>query len=967
MPDRALIDWNFEKESKKKTITSKTLESISLPPRFIGRRTEMRNYKSQLFDGKLKNLLITGAGGQGKTSLAGKLAQDLQADGYRVFAWSARMENSWAQFEFQMELALGEMGADYDRVRTRFSTDAERIRHFLDLLNQRFVNKVVFFLDNLESLQDPDSLSLKDEKVTLWIEALQANDQIILLATSRWALPNWEGEQLSLTRASYGDFLQMAQGLAARGNLPKEFLARERLREVYEALGGNGRGLDFFAAALKLLNDQEAESNFLKTLIDAQDEIKADMAIATIYAHLPPAEQALLQRLPLYHHPVPLEGIQKVGEGLAAKEALQRLMAVSLVEVYEESQWQALQYQISPLVAEWLSEKDLIDKNPSWRNLVADYQLFLFEQERPNLTQAIILHAALERAKRQEEADRLALDRIVGALNRTGLHQSILQHWLPLIAKSKDQKTRAEGLEQMGKQNLHLGNFTQAMPYFQKSLAIQEEIGDKAGKGNTLNNISAIYQAQGDYATALDYLKKSLAIRQKIGDKAGEGITLNNIATAYQAQGDYETTLDYLKKSLAIRQEISDKAGEGTTLNNIATVYQAQGDYMTALDYLKKSLAIIQEIGDKKNEGGALNNIAAVYKAQGDYATALDYLKKSLAIQEEIGNKAGEGAALSNISGIFQVQGDYATTLGYLKKSLAIQEEIGNKASEGTALNNIATVYQAQGDYATALDYLKKSLAIQEEIGNIQGESVAFNNISNIYREWGRYDEALEYSKRDLAICQKIGDKAGEGTALNTISQIYDAQDDYATALDYLKKSLAIRQEIGDKAGEGATLFNIGHIYAQNNEMQEALGAWVSVYRIATVINQHQALQALANLAPQLGLPEGLAGWDDLAKRIDAGKEISFGNTEQKENTAESEREQLAQFIQAVIKVAKENAPEAKQYFDDMSQLAGNEKAPVELRELGKVLQRVLMGEKSPELSGLPEEMQEIVQEALKE
>jgi tetratricopeptide (TPR) repeat protein len=72
----------------------------------------------------------------------------------------------------------------------------------------------------------------------------------------------------------------------------------------------------------------------------------------------------------------------------------------------------------------------------------------------------------------------------------------------------------------------------------------------------------------GDYTTALTYLTNSLAIHQEIGDKAEEGTTLNNIAKIYQAQGDYTIALTYLTNSLAINQEIGDKAGEGTTLNN---------------------------------------------------------------------------------------------------------------------------------------------------------------------------------------------------------------------------------------------------------------------------------------------------------------------------------------------------------------------------------------------------------------
>jgi tetratricopeptide (TPR) repeat protein len=58
-----------------------------------------------------------------------------------------------------------------------------------------------------------------------------------------------------------------------------------------------------------------------------------------------------------------------------------------------------------------------------------------------------------------------------------------------------------------------------------------------------------IYRAQGDYTTALTHLTNSLAISQEIGDKAGEGTTLNNIALIYRAQGDYTTALTHLTNS----------------------------------------------------------------------------------------------------------------------------------------------------------------------------------------------------------------------------------------------------------------------------------------------------------------------------------------------------------------------------------------------------------------------------------
>ncbi|UOG91094.1 MAG: tetratricopeptide repeat protein [Candidatus Thiothrix sulfatifontis] len=303
---------------------------------------------------------------------------------------------------------------------------------------------------------------------------------------------------------------------------------------------------------------------------------------------------------------------------------------------------------------------------------------------------------------------------------------------------------------------------------------------------------------------------------------------LVNIAYLHNSLGNYGQALNYYQEALAIQQEISDKSAEGTNLNNISQIYQVRGDYDTALDLLNKSLAIQQNIGDKFGEGNTLNNISQIYQIRGDYNTALDFLNKSFTIRQEIGDKSGESNTLNNMATNAYARGDYDTALDFLNKSHVIQQEIGDKSAEGTILNNISQIFNTRGDYDTALDLLNKSLAIQQE----------------------------------------IGDKSGESTTFNNIAQILKARGDYDTALDFLNKSLAIQQETGNVTGLCTTLFNIGHIHLQNGKAAEAVQAWVAAYGLAKKMNLAQELEALENLAGNLGLKGGLQGWEMLAQQI---------------------------------------------------------------------------------------------------
>ena len=731
------------------------------PMRFIGRRKELRRTKHRLLTGALTRLFISGAGGHGKTTLARKLVRELETRGYASFEW--RADSPWRDFQTKLEDALdGDAGKTYDRLSIRLKDQPETLAAKLfEFLAEQYEGRLVLLFDNLEALQDPQTRALTDPVAGVWLKAACQAD-LILLATSRWLLPDWDGEHLPLESMNKGDFLRLAQALTERGQMnPLLLTPRERLTQVYETLARNPRGLEWFAAATLTMNPQEEET-FVRELAQTRADLRQNMALEETTRRLPPQAWGLLCRLHVYAEPVPAEGILKLGLGLPDPEAaLEALLAFSLLEVTENKAYDALEYQAEPALLDWLREKELLEDDPRARVAAADYLLWLMEQERDTYPHLALTIEALRRAERHPEADRLTLDRLVGKYTLDGRYAELLTRWLPRVCDSQDLKTRAEALGQTGKLLHHLGDFKNALPFMEQSLAIQQQIGDRAGEGTTLNNISQIYDAQGDYETALTYLKQSLAIRQQIGDRAGEGTTLNNISQIFKAQGDYETALTYLKQSLAIRQQIGDRAGEGTTLNNMATTAHAQGDY--------------------------------------------------------------------------------------------------------------------------------------------------------------------------------------------------------ETALTYLKQSLAIQQQIGDRAGLCATLFNMGHIHRQNNQMQEAVSAWVTVYVIAKQINEYQALQALSQLAPSLGLPEGLDGWEDLARRVQNGEKIEF----EEEEEEGGELEQIRSFVRGLAAAVREKSPDAQKYFESVSKMAVDPKAPPHYQELGKVLQKWMSGVSDPDLSSLPEEWAQVVREAL--
>ncbi|CAF1340195.1 unnamed protein product [Adineta steineri] len=115
-------------------------------------------------------------------------------------------------------------------------------------------------------------------------------------------------------------------------------------------------------------------------------------------------------------------------------------------------------------------------------------------------------------------------------------------------------------------------------------------------KASIYNQLGMIKYDQGEYSEALTYYEKSLAMDQKTlpSNHLNLANTNNNIGNAYNSMGDYLKALSSHEKALAIRQQSlpSNHPDLGTSYNNIGSVYYSMSDYPEALSSYEKALLI---------------------------------------------------------------------------------------------------------------------------------------------------------------------------------------------------------------------------------------------------------------------------------------------------------------------------------------------------------------------------------------
>jgi len=274
----------------------------------------------------------------------------------------------------------------------------------------------------------------------------------------------------------------------------------------------------------------------------------------------------------------------------------------------------------------------------------------------------------------------------------------------------------AKGFKIQGHINYFRGNYPLALEYYEQSLKIYEEMGDKNRISGILRDIGQIYKELGNYPLALEYYEQSLEFEEEIGNKRGISGCLTCIGNIYLGLGNYSRGLEYHQRALKISEELGSKIGIGVSLMNTGITYKDQGNYPLALEHFEQSLKIAEELGVKYGIVVGLTNIGDIYEEQGNYSGALENYKQSLKISEELGDKRRIVFSLINIGELNNIQGDNLRAIDFCKKGLALAEDIKVLDEQKEACECLYTAYKALGNGNKALLYIEKTQEIDDSL-----------------------------------------------------------------------------------------------------------------------------------------------------------------------------------------------------------------------------------------------------------
>ena len=212
--------------------------------------------------------------------------------------------------------------------------------------------------------------------------------------------------------------------------------------------------------------------------------------------------------------------------------------------------------------------------------------------------------------------------------------------YLHILTKRIREETfpNSDGWNRLGEVLLALGKPKQAEEVYQSLL--QQE-ADESKHGWIYNQLGKCKHEQEEYKEAIRFFKKSIAIQQQIDplNHSSLASTYTNIGNTYYKMNASAKALKYYENALEINQQSLSPIHPSlaSSYNNIGMVYNMMNNYSKALSFYEKALVIQQQSLPPNHPDLAMsyNNIGLIYENMKDYTNAYSYCEKAVMIGEQ--------------------------------------------------------------------------------------------------------------------------------------------------------------------------------------------------------------------------------------------------------------------------------------------------------------------------------------------
>ncbi len=209
---------------------------------------------------------------------------------------------------------------------------------------------------------------------------------------------------------------------------------------------------------------------------------------------------------------------------------------------------------------------------------------------------------------------------------------------------------RATALGKLGTVCYLIGELDQARHYYQLSLEVRRQMGDRHGEAVRLGNLAGVHRAACAFPEAARLYAEALALHRKLGNRHGEALTACNYAHACRDLGRPAEAVTLSDSALVIARQLRSRLAEAVAQYTRAAACLDLGRHDEALAAARQAVSCSQGLDDEAIGINSLNALGHVELAGQNPVGAAACHADALAKARRTGFRLGEIEALLGLA-----------------------------------------------------------------------------------------------------------------------------------------------------------------------------------------------------------------------------------------------------------------------------------------------------------------------------
>ena len=197
---------------------------------------------------------------------------------------------------------------------------------------------------------------------------------------------------------------------------------------------------------------------------------------------------------------------------------------------------------------------------------------------------------------------------------------------------------QAAWIHQLGILAHNRGDYDEAARQYQRSLDINEWLGNQADMASGYHQLGNLAYLRGDYDEAARQYQRSLDIFERLGNKADIARGYHQLGMLAHNRGNYDEAARQYQRSLDIKERLGNQAGLASTYGQLGILAQDRGDYDEAARQYQRSLDIFERLGDQAGIATSCSQLGTLEADRGGSSgLAIGWHVKALTIRLRLG------------------------------------------------------------------------------------------------------------------------------------------------------------------------------------------------------------------------------------------------------------------------------------------------------------------------------------------